>query len=138
MECSLGNFSKSTLISRNTGQSYDGYWKDGAQHGIGKMISKDGSSKQGRWENGQNAEWFNSTSNTNNPQNSGFNQANPTLQNTGQSTPNFNQGGNQSQFNYQNTPGNNQSQPNLNQGTQGSNFNPSQPGNKNVSGFQGR
>lgn len=127
----LGNFLQELRLTfRNTGQSYEGYWKDGAQHGIGKMISKDGSFKQGRWENGQNAEWFNSTHTpNNNPQNSGFNNTNPNSQNTGQNTPNFAQGGNQNQnVNYTN-PGNAQNQ---------SNLNPAQPGNQNASGFGGR
>lgn len=126
MGCSHGNFFLVELILRNTGQSYDGYWKEGAQHGIGKMISKDGSSKQGRWENGQNAEWFNST--------------HLTPQQTGQNTPNFNQGGNFNANVNNTTPGNYQNQSNFtpNQGNQASNFNPAQQGNKNVSGFNGR
>lgn len=135
---SPGNFCK--LIFRNTGQSYEGYWKEGSQHGIGKMISKDGTFKQGRWENGQNAEWFNSTHTPNNQLNSGFNNANPSPQNTGQNTPNFAQGGNQTQnVNYTNSNnGLNQSNQYPNQGTQASNFNQNQPGNKNASGFGGR
>ena len=130
MGCSPGKAkSCNLLIVRNTGQKYDGYWKDGTQHGVGKMISKDGSSRQGRWEAGQNAEWFNSTGTTNNnAQNSGLNQANPSPQNTGQNTPNF-----AGPVNQQNQVNNNQ-----NQGGQGSNYNQPQTGNKNQSGFQGR
>lgn len=47
---------------RNTNQKYEGYWKAGVQHGIGKMTSKSGTIKEGKWENGQNVEWFSKVS----------------------------------------------------------------------------
>ena len=43
---------------------------------MGKMINKTGTSKEGRWENGQNVEWFDTPKANNNNGNNNNNQVN--------------------------------------------------------------
>lgn len=50
---------------RNTKQKYDGQWKAGVQHGEGKMYSSTGEFKSGRWENGNNVQWYEANANNN-------------------------------------------------------------------------
>jgi hypothetical protein len=36
---------------------YDGQWSDGKQHGKGKYVLPDGSSRSGWWEDGKRTRW---------------------------------------------------------------------------------
>ena len=41
-------------LSLPDGRIYEGYWKNGAQHGEGNYKNKNGDWKEGVWENGKN------------------------------------------------------------------------------------
>ena len=40
------------------GRKYEGYWKDGRQHGEGKYILPNGVVKIGIWEEGKRIRWI--------------------------------------------------------------------------------
>lgn len=41
------------------GKQYIGEWKEGKQHGKGKIMLMNGEKKEGEWENGKRIRWIN-------------------------------------------------------------------------------
>ena len=55
MEYISGRISQAMLIyfNRADGRRYEGYWKDGKQHGKGRFYLKDGTYRDNVWEEGK-------------------------------------------------------------------------------------
>ena len=46
------------MISKD-GNKYIGAWRDDVQHGVGIVVdAKDGSKRQGEWQNGKRLKWL--------------------------------------------------------------------------------
>lgn len=43
---------------RPDGRVYEGQWKEGKQHGIGKFTDRDGVTTEGIWDNGARVRWM--------------------------------------------------------------------------------